>query len=239
MSSFFYNLGRKAGRSLVKGKWIYQSLFGSEAEAIQAEYIIGCELSHRMKRQVKLVEGPFLQQLIQTIGEQLVDKLPNKQRRFRFHIFVSSEVNAFALPGGFVFITQSLINLTQQDKDEIAFIIAHEIGHIIAGHPFRRILANSSVTVITNLMKTGGMLGHLAKQLLSNFLRTNYSRENELEADEFAVRLMSRAGFAPQAAKTILEKLAGNSIKSSRFFSYFSTHPAFGERIKNIALQVD
>lgn len=234
MEKFFTNMGRKLGTSVSKGKWFYKSLFGSEEESIRAEYVVGKQLAQNVTQEMKVTGEPAVQQLVSDVGEQLRKRVHNKQRTFQFHIAASSDINAFALPGGFVFITQGLFEQIADQHDEIAFVLAHEMMHVVLKHPMNRIIANYSAQMISNIVIKGGAMGMLARQIVGNLLNNCYSRENELEADNYAVRLMYAADFNPNAAKTLLARLKQNSPEDLPVYNYFLSHPAIDERITAI-----
>lgn len=234
MEKFFINLGRKLGTTVNKGKWYYKSLFGSEDEAIEAEYIMGRELAANIGREMKIDNDPSLQSLLDEIGGKLIEKVINKQRKFKFNIVSTNDINAFALPGGFIFITNGLLNKIKLNKDEIAFVLSHEIMHVVLKHPINRILTDYSTQIISNIVMKGGTLGLIAKQVLSSLLRSSYSQDNEFEADNYAVRLMYSAGFDPQAAKTFLAKLEESSPENLPIYNYFLSHPPIDDRMEKI-----
>lgn len=234
MEKFFINLGRKLGTTVNKGKWYYKSLFGSEDEAIEAEYIMGKALAANICREMKIDTHSFFQNILNEIGEKLIQKIINKKRRFKFHVLTTKEINAFALPGGFIFITDALLNKMEYNRDEIAYILAHEIMHVILKHPINRILTDFSAQVISNIFLKAGTLGVIVKKLIDSLLRSSYSQDNEFEADNYAVRLMNSAGFDPQAAYSALVKLAKDSPENLPIYNYFLSHPLISERIKKI-----
>jgi len=234
MERFFINLGRKLGTTVNKGRWYYKSLFGSEDEAIEAEYLMGKTLAANMGRELAVITDPALQSLLDEIGGKLVQKVVNKKRRFKFQAVATRDINAFALPGGFIFVTAPLLEKIELNRDEIAYILAHEIMHVVLKHPINRILTDYSARVISNLFLKGGTVGMIARQLIDNLLRSSYSQENEFEADNYAVRLMNSAGFDPQASRAVLTKLAATSPDDIPIYNYFLSHPSIQERIEKI-----
>ncbi|MCJ7811985.1 M48 family metallopeptidase, partial [bacterium] len=138
----------------------------------------------------------------------------------------------FALPGGFIYCTNSLLQLCQLNKDEIAFVLAHEIAHVVKMHPFKRVLATSSLHILSNLGRTSSILNNITKQAIQKALQSGYSQDQESEADRFAVRMMMVAGFDPNRAIRFLEKLKGTTSEKVSISNYFSSHPAFNERIR-------
>jgi Zn-dependent protease with chaperone function len=136
-------------------------------------------------------------------------------------------INAFALPGGFVFVTEPLLDLCGADRDEIAFFLGHELGHILRGH------ARDKLTASTFLNAVGSRLPG-AGTMLRQILNKGYSRELELEADREGVRLAGAAGFDPQAAIRALNRLAQISADHAGALEYFSSHPPISERIRQV-----
>lgn len=229
MGNLFYNLGRKTGRSMRKGKWVYNNYFGTKEEAIRAEYAAGKELAAQMETEIIACKDTTLQMRINTIGQKLVSKVKKKERRFSFTVYDSAETNAFALPGGFIFISSGILKLCNYDDDEIAFILAHEMVHIVSGHPLKRIMTTQSLNVISNAIRTGGVIGNLAKQTIKSLIESNYSQENEFAADLYGVQLIISAGFNARAGLGLFQNLHDSSNDKNKF-DYFSIHPPIVER---------
>lgn len=235
MEKFFRYLGHKAGPSIRKGKWIYHSYFADKATALESEYIVGQELAYHMVHELQVIDNAEENALLKNIGRQLYTRVVNKKRKFKFYIMSSKEVNAFALPGGFIFITNALLEKCQFNRDEIAFVLAHEMVHVVLRHPLKRILSNFSLKIVENVVRTRGTAGQLAKQALSSFLRNGYSRENEFEADKYGVKLITSAGFDTNGAIGLLNHLRQNNSDNPEIFNYFSSHPPVDERIGQIS----
>jgi len=234
MKNIYYNFGRKVGATINKGKWYYQSAFGSEKDAIKAELAVGRELARNIANESKIINEPQLQNVIDEIGQQLFQKVIDKKRGFKFYIIVSSDINGFALPGGLIFLTDKLLQKIYKNRDEIAFVLAHEMMHLVFKHPMERIVADYSTSVVTKLLVKGGTLGVLANQALSNILKSSYSQDKEFEADEYAVRTMFSAGFNPTGAISLLRKLESNREDNLPIFNYFLSHPSAEERVRKI-----
>jgi predicted Zn-dependent protease len=234
MEKFFINLGRKLGTAVNKGAWYYKSFLGSEDEAIEAEYVLGKTLAANIGREMKIINDPIQQNLLDEIGGKLIEKVVNKKRKFKFHVVVTNDINAFALPGGFIFVTHALLDKIGLNRNELAYVLSHEIMHVVLKHPINRILTDYSAQVISNIFMKGGAIGLIAKQLIGSLLRSSYSQDNELEADNYAVRLMNSAGFDPLASKSLLAKLAASSPENLPVYNYFLSHPIISERIEKI-----
>lgn len=164
---------------------------------------------------------------------------------YRVTVLDSPVVNAFALPGGYVYVTRGLIALAN-DEAELASVIAHEIGHVNARHVARRQTATVGASIFGALI--GTVLGNTAVDRIvamgTEGLLAGYSREQEREADELAVAYLTGAGYDPYAARDFLDTmnayaafqahLAGTSYDPQQV-GWLSSHPATGERISETA----
>lgn len=232
----FYNLGRKLGPKVRKAKWVWESLTGTEADAIRLEQRVGLDLVQEARAQLQLDHDPGTRRILDDAGCRLAAHVANKLRSFHFEAFGAGEPNAFALPGGYIFVSRSILALCQQDTDQVAFILAHEMGHVIGGHAMERVVANSAISIVSQATPARGVLGPWLRRVGVRFLETAYSRDQELDADRLAVRLVDAAGYDPQACVTLFRRL-GELKKSSEPLSlgqYFSTHPSFEVRIESV-----
>ena len=238
MASFFYEIGRRTGKALQKGMLYYRSLFGSEEEALKAEFFIGTELANRIFEDFEVVRDKQQNRLLNSLGARLVERIRTNRRRFRFAILQDSAVNAFALPGGFIFCTSGLLQACRLDEDIIGFVLAHEIGHVVRGHPFERILTGSSLQILSKIQKRTGMMGEATRHMLERLMQSHYARSQELEADRFGLQMMTYAGFDPEGAARTLKMLKkqGEAKGISR---YFASHPPMHERLENLRTHAD
>lgn len=236
MAGLFYNMGRMTGTTLRKGKWIFQSLAGTEAEAIAAERAMGRDLAAAIMEQTEPDPDGRADRLVSGLGARLAGRLTNRQRRFRFQVLSSSEVNAFALPGGFVFVTRSLLELCGWNADELAFVLGHEMGHIVRGHAIERIVGRTALQAAARALPAGRLVGRQLLELGTRYMTTAYSRTHELEADRFGLRLLVSAGSDPRGSVRLLQRLAQKTVDrdESPLAAYLATHPPAPERIAQI-----
>ncbi|MBN2136903.1 MAG: M48 family metallopeptidase [Sedimentisphaerales bacterium] len=236
MSKLFYNLGRKVGPKVRKAKWIWQSMTGTEADAIKVENDVGRDLAHEIRLQLKPDRDQQTQKLLADIAPRLTSCVANKYRTFSFEVVEGGEPNAFALPGGFIFITNSIVELCGSRTDEIAFILAHEMAHVIRGHAMNRIISNTAISTAAKVTPIRGVLAGWLRKVGIQFLESAYSQDLESEADNLGVRLAAAAGYAPKAATTLLERLDKLTRPPQKIClgHYFSTHPACKTRIEAI-----
>jgi predicted Zn-dependent protease len=240
LGGLFYNLGRKVGPKVRKVRWMWQSIAGSESDAIKAEYEVGLDLAREIRRQLGSEQHPQTDKILNEIGGRLARCVANKLRKFSFETFNSPEPNAFALPGGFVFVTKSLVELCRYDHNEVACILAHEMAHIMRGHAMNRIVSNSAITAVSRAAPIRGALSGWLRRVGVQFLESAYSQDMESEADRLGVRLVAAAGYDPRACLQLFSRLAELKSHPGEFDlgSYFSSHPPFNVRIDNIKRQL-
>jgi predicted Zn-dependent protease len=233
--SLFYHLGKKMGPKLRKARWLWTSATGTEAETIRVEHGVGLDLAQEARGQLQMDVEPRTRAILDGIGPRLAACVANKLRTFHFDAFLCGEPNAFALPGGFVFIGRPILDLCDWNEHEVAFILGHEMGHIIRGHAIDRIMTNSAVAAAARA-PIRSPLGVWLRNVGVRFLETAYSRDNELEADKLGVRLAAAAGYDPQGAIRLLTRLGQlhQSPDPLTLGEYFSTHPTPEVRIQAI-----
>ena len=195
-------------------------LLGSEEERIVSERKLGRQMAEALAAESEVLRIEF----VAALGKSLA-RWVNSEHRFTCIVVRSDEVNAFVLPGGFIFLTDGILKHCHGNKDELAFIIAHEMGHVVKGHAFDRMIAEHSIQMISRWLRVGGLVGAAAKQAALKFLSTQYSRDNEHEADNFGIRLSMAAGYDPKGAIRIFERL--KTLGEPDIPEFFSTHPCF------------
>ena len=234
MSGLFYQLGKRVAPAVLRARWLYRSLTGTESERIRAEYAMGCYLTYLHTRGGDLERDPQTVRWLNALSRRLSRALVNRERTFQVRCTRGPEANAFALPGGFLFVSLPLLELCRHDEDEIAFVLAHEMGHVVKGHAFNRILTSEVVRLLSRGGPIKGPLGPVVNRLIRQLVTQGYSRRQELEADRFAARLSRVAGFAPDASLPLFERLRTLSGPGDEPNPYFSSHPPFEVRTERI-----
>lgn len=202
----------------------------------EREIAVGESIARHIEDQFTLNTDVDLNDRVSKIAERIASVCDRKELVYTVRIIDhEEEVNAFALPGGFVYLFKELIDKTDSD-DEIAGVLAHEIGHITARHAIKRMQAQHGYNLLMALSVATGQ-GHMASGVSLAFASviSAYSRQDEIEADTLAVRYLERAGYDPMAIATFLEKLLEISAnRPSRSFSYWRTHPYTSQRIATV-----
>jgi predicted Zn-dependent protease len=237
LGGLFYNLGRKVGPKVRKARWMWQSVAGSEADAIAVEQEVGRDLAGEIRRQLSCGQSPETNRTLAEVGQRLAACVVNKARRFNFETVEGPEPNAFALPGGFVFVSRSLVELCRHDPNEVAFVLGHEMGHVIRGHAMSRIVSNSAIAAASRAAPIRGLLAGWFHRVGVQFLESAYSQDLESEADRFGVHLVAAAGYDPRASVRLLSRLAKLNSPGHQFDlgGYFSSHPPFDVRVNSIS----
>jgi Zn-dependent protease with chaperone function len=236
VDDFFFRMGRKAGGGLRKGRWIWTSLVGGESEALEAEYQAGCDLARAFERRTPLDDDPRSRELLARISARLVQRLTHKQRRWCVALTRIDEPGAFALPGGFIYLTRPLLELCGCDEDEIACVVGHEMGHVVHGDAMERITQRFLTSAATRAARIpGGLLSQWVVNAGVGLLHSAYSRDRELEADEFGARLAAAAGYDPRGAIRAFERLQRIEVDEELpLAEYFASHPPLAERIERL-----
>jgi predicted Zn-dependent protease len=234
MAGFFYQLGKLAGPKIRKANWFFRSLTGTEAEAIAAENQVGRDLARAIAREMELDPDPSVGQLLRDVGVRLTGRVKNRHRSFAFQSLQSSEANAFALPGGFIWVTRPLVELCERNADELAFILGHEMAHVIRKHAMDRMMTSSVLGAAMRGMPGGGLLGSQLGGIVRRMVEQCYSQDQELDADQLGVRLARAAGFRADAASRLLERLKRRCAEPPGIGKYFSSHPPFDLRIARV-----
>jgi predicted Zn-dependent protease len=234
MANFFYNLGRLVGPNVRKANWVMRSLTGTEAEAIAAEEHVGRDLAAGFAQQAEMDRDPTVLALLEEIGNRLVACVRDQKRRFCFCAVRAPEVNAFAFPGGFIFVMRPLLEFCSWDRDELAFVLGHEMGHVMHRHAIHRLMANTIVSSGIGRLPVGGVLRTPVLQMAAALLSQGYSQDQELDADNLGIRLADAAGYEPEAAIRVLQRLRTVPAEAARLSSYFSSHPPGEVRVERI-----
>ena len=238
MSKLFYKLGKIAGPSVRKAKWFWQTATNSQSEAIKAEYEVGRDMAHHVRRSLGRDPDRKAAEFLDEVGSRLAEYVADKVRSFSFESVKSPSPQAFCLPGGFIFVSRSLVELCQWSKDEIAFILGHEMAHVIQGHVMERMISNSAVAAASRAAPVRDAFTACLGKVGIKFLEAAYSQDHESEADRLGIRLAVSAGYDPHGATRLLSRIAKSQDKSI-LASYFSSHPGCDVRINNIKCYLD
>lgn len=224
----------------VTGVAIFSNLIAPPtAEALlistQQEIEIGKGVAKDLEKKYGLVNDPELQERVARIGASIAAVADRKDLTYSFKVLNSKEVNALAVPGGFIYVFKGLTDYMPSDQ-ELAGIIGHEVGHIVKKHTVVQIERGMAVGILFTILFGSSNIAILG-ELMSNALMAGYSREAEREADSLGVIHTMRAGYNPYSMLIGMEKLEALSGKSN--YGLFSSHPDTANRVKSVKDQIN
>lgn len=203
-----------------------------EAEEIR----IGQEFAATLLGAKPLAPDARLQRYVNTLGRWLAMQTERPDLPWTFGVLDDAGYNAFATPGGYVFVTRGLVERMRSEA-ELAGVLAHEIGHVLKKHHLQAVQKNAGFSVVADL--AGGAIrggSEQARNFLMNFSRKLYAsgldKSDEFEADRLGVVIAARAGYDPYGLPSVLQVLQSQKADDANFSLLFKTHPAPGERIE-------
>jgi Zn-dependent protease with chaperone function len=209
----------------------------------QQDIQLGQEAAQKVRQQYPVVQNQFLQNYINQIGRRLANTPTARQSGFpfTFTLLNQNEVNAFALPGGPMFVFTGLIKDTDSEA-ELAGAMAHEMSHVILRHGTNQASKANLLQIpamIAGVATGGSLLGQLAQAGIGlgvNSVLLKFSRTDETQADTMGARIMAEAGYNPIEMANFFEKL--NAQGGSRGPQFLSDHPNPGNRVKAVQNQI-
>lgn len=197
---------------------------------------MGEDYARQINAQLPLVRDPEVNRYINVLGDSLARTTGVTDLQWTFYIVDAREVNAFAVPGGYIYLNRGLIERTDR-LDEVAGVLAHEIGHVVRRHSVQQLerLQRAQVGVTLACVLTGVCGGQAAGALIDvtgAAVFARFSRQDELEADHVGFDIVVRSGISPQGIATMFEKLLAERQRSpGAVEGIFATHPLEEDRL--------
>jgi predicted Zn-dependent protease len=207
------------------------------------ELKLGTQLHREVTKKYNLTDVGL--DRVDRIGQRCAKASLRPALLYKFHVIQSREINGFSLPGGHIYITTAMLKLA--NDNELASVLAHEVGHVAARHSLKTLKQSQEYNDIAkSLGELTGVAGDVARdlgvglgQIIGSGLLTIHTRDEEREADFLGVRTMPRAGFDPQGMVTMFQKLQRIEEQNSDLLgSLFSDHPDAEERINNTRYEI-
>jgi predicted Zn-dependent protease len=219
-------------------------MLGCATLTTEREVEVGKDAAKQVEQQMGLVRDPERVAYVQALGARLAALSPRKDIRYEFHVVDMAEANAFALPGGHIYVSRGLLAIANSE-DELANVIGHEIGHVAARHHARQQARAQQVGVASVLgtlaaavlggAEAAQVVGQLGQTAGAGFLAA-HSRDQEREADEIGQSLAANGGWNPAAMAQFLDTLGRETtlaLGQERMPSWLDTHPATPERVES------
>jgi len=209
----------------------------------QDEIAIGRQAAAQVEQKARILHDPEVQHYISQLGMKLARASSRPNLPWRFRVIQDKHINAFALPGGFIYVHSKVLEIAGSEA-ELASVIAHEIGHVEGRHHKAQI--EKAMRYQLGLGVLGAVVGHggganaalIAGRLLAQGQLTKYSRQAEADADRRGVNLLYRTGFDPMAMSRFLKNLVQLERGHRDLLAgFFSDHPAARDRVATTRAQ--
>ncbi len=206
------------------------------------EVAIGAGMAEQVEQQEKVFADTIWQNYLNNVGQKIAAVSDRKDIEYHFKVIESDQINAFAAPGGYIYFYTGLLR-EMENEAEMAAVMAHEISHVVGRHGIKRLQTTLGVAAAYKLVfgeEGASDVLNVAIGIGMNLMFADYSRDNEREADEFGIHYMVQAGYHPDGAIGMFEKLAalGGGGEYNVFEKLASSHPATQERIRNAKAQI-
>ena len=209
------------------------------------EIQMGREYNAQILKQNPVYQDQELQDYVQSIGESLAANSHRPNLVYRFTVLDSPDINAFALPGGYIYINRGLMAYLSSEE-ELAAVLGHEIGHVTARHSVRQYSQSQLMGVLSTAIEinSGRTAGNLAN-LASGALLSGYGRDMELEADDLGAQYIFQEGYSAQGMYEVLSVLKDQEIYSKKiaeqrgqeprsYHGVFASHPSNDRRLQEV-----
>lgn len=213
---------------------------------LKDEKELGDKFNVLVRSRLPLVQDPEIVGYVTEIVKRLAATMPPQPFPFTVSVIRHNAVNAFACPGGYIFVHTGLI-LAMDNESEVAGVIAHEMAHVTQRHIARRIESSQWVSVLSLLGALagaflggeGGSAALMGSMAAGQAAMLNYSRFDEREADQVGMSYLTKAGYSPQGMVGAFEVLSRKQwLMGSSLPSYLSTHPGLSERVRDMSVRV-
>jgi predicted Zn-dependent protease len=208
------------------------------AVTTQQEEQIGQQYSQQINQQLPLLRDSYTNQYINQLGRQIAAQADPRGIPYTFYVVNSDVVNAFSIPGGYVYVNRGLIERAD-NVAQLAGVLSHEIGHVVERHSITQMQraqnANTLLSVLYGVLLRRNPSGveQAGIQVGGGAVFAGYSRDAERQADHDAIIFMTRAGYNPNQLPVFFEKLMSlEQSQPSKIESWFATHPGSQERVQ-------
>jgi len=197
---------------------------------------MGLQVATQAAREMPLLEDEPVVRFVRELGGHIVQRADTTGRQYQFQVIDSEVANAFAIPGGFIFVNRGILERAGS-ASELAGVLAHEIGHVVERHGLEQMAKAQNTNVVVSLIyvllgRAPGGAEQVALQVAGGAWMAKHSREAEREADRVAVVYLARAGLDPRGMPQFFQRLLDEDRGNpSELLAWFSTHPVTKDRI--------
>ncbi|MGH9339597.1 MAG: M48 family metallopeptidase [Acidobacteriota bacterium] len=208
----------------------------------QQEIELGRQAAAQVEREKPILRDRGINNYVQSLGNKLA-RNSGREIPFRFRVINERDANAFALPGGFIYVHRGIIELSRNES-ELAGVLAHEIAHVSERHIVEQMRKAQGLglglgildMILGRSRNMGEQIGALVANLTAQGVFMKFSRDAEREADREAVQILRRSGINPQGMVTLFQRMEALRRQNPGLVGgFFSSHPSLGERQENIS----
>ncbi|MCC6143071.1 MAG: M48 family metalloprotease, partial [Candidatus Hydrogenedentes bacterium] len=203
--------------------------------SVQEEQALGAQMAAEVEQQQVVLQDPAVQAYVNEIGQRLAAVVDRRDVNYRFKVINDpNTVNAFALPGGYMYVYTGLMILCENEA-QLASVMAHEIGHVAAHHHGEAITRQYGYALVTSMIlgENPNALAQAAAQFTTKGGDLYYSRQAEQEADQLGLRYLYRAGYKPEAMADFMDRMNQAAPSSGgRVMKLFMSHPPTPQRVE-------
>lgn len=230
------------GTAILGGALLVGGCAGSVSTAQEVQ--LGQQYAAQIEQQLPIMNDQAVNYYINQLGNSIARRADNRGIAYTFRVVNAAEVNAFAVPGGHVYVNRGLIERAS-NMSELAGVLAHEIGHVVERHSVEQMEraqgANTAAAVLYGVLlgRNPSAVEQVGLQAGGSALFAHYSRDAEREADHDAVRFLIAAGINPRGLTTMFQKLLSEQkSQPGAVERWFSTHPLTAERVQNVQQEI-
>ena len=206
----------------------------------EQEVELGLQFKKQMDPKFNFVKDEAVLGYVKKVGGIVVANSPaQSQVPVKFHVIADKEINAFAIPGGDIYVHTGLLSAAA-DEAELASVMAHELGHVVYRHSAQHISQQKGLGVIQQIVlgAEGAQGAALVTDILGSGLLSKFSRDDESEADYLAVPTLARAKYDPTAMVTFFETLRERYGDQNPLLTFTASHPATADRITRVRAEI-
>ncbi len=196
--------------------------------SVENEEKLGELFKDLLIKKYKAIEGTAADSALQVIAERLLNSVDSSKYDYHFTLIKSDDINAFTIPGGNIYVFSGLIKFCKT-PEELAAVLAHEIGHAEKRHVVQKLAEQLSMATVLTVLSGGDP--SLVAKILQEIIGNSFGREQETEADDFALALMEKAGIDPISLALFFKRLNDEELSYNKNLELIMTHPHNDKRI--------
>jgi predicted Zn-dependent protease len=208
----------------------------STAEEVE----IGRQVASEVEAEERLLRNSTVQNYVNGVGQRIARVCDRRDVEYKFKVIEKNEINAFACPGGFIYIYTGLLEILDNEA-QLAGVLAHEVSHVVARHSVKKLQNIYGYSILVQIAlgdKVEGIAGDIANVAITLILQ-GYSRENEFEADRYGILYARKAGYNPTGMIQVFEKFKKmEGDPPPAILQLFNSHPPAAERIRKGESQI-